>query len=233
MTETVVTSDPEESGGIVLRSPGAQGPWALAVRKIIADRAAMVALAALALIALICIAAPLYAALSHTDPFRSNLDGEVMVDGKLVPALEQSTEGLGLGYTPIGPTWQLGNFFLGADNQGRDVFARLLYAGRNSLLIASAATLFTLIMATVVGTSAGFFGGIIDTLLSRIMDILWAFPIYLLAICLSVVLINQGMKIGPITIDSGSLLLPIFIIGVVYIPYVARPIRGVNARSER
>ena len=43
--------------------------------------------------------------------------------------MEQSTEGLGLGYTPIGPTWELGNYFLGADNQGRDVMARLLYGG--------------------------------------------------------------------------------------------------------
>ena len=54
--------------------------------------------------------------------------------------MEQSTEGLGLGYTPIGPTWELGNYFLGADNQGRDVMARLLYGGLNSLLIAGAAT---------------------------------------------------------------------------------------------
>ena len=226
MADTAVTGDMQESGGVKPRTPGAQGPWALALRKLTADRAAMVALAALALITLICIAAPLYAAWSHTDPFRSNLDGQVMVDGKLVPALEQSTEGLGLGYTPVGPTWQLGNYFLGADNQGRDVFARLLYAGRNSLLIASGATLLTLFLATIVGASAGFFGGITDAVISRVLDILWAFPIYLLAICLSVVLINQGMKIGPITIDSGSLLLPIFIIGIVYVPYVARPIRG-------
>lgn len=226
MAETVMTNEMQEGGGVKPRASGAQGPWALAFRKLTADRAAMVALAALILIALICIAAPLYASWSHTDPFRSNLDGQVMVDGKLVAALEQSTEGLGLGYTPVGPTWQLGNYFLGADNQGRDVFARLLYAGRNSLLIASGATLFTLIMATIVGASAGFFGGITDAVISRVLDILWAFPIYLLAICLSVVLINQSMKIGPITIDSGSLLLPIFIIGIVYVPYVARPIRG-------
>ena len=90
-----------------------------------------------------------------------------------------------------------------------------------------------MIFGTIVGTSAGFFGGIIDTVLSRLMDILWAFPIYLLAICLSVVLINQGMKIGPIEISSGSLFLPIFIIGVVYIPYVARPIRGLVLSLRR
>ena len=69
-------------------------------------------------------------------------------------------------------------------------------------------------------------GGIIDMILSRILDVLWAFPVYLLAISLSIVLITQGIRFGPIVIDSSSLALPVFIIGVVYIPYVARPIRG-------
>jgi peptide/nickel transport system permease protein len=140
--------------------------------------------------------------------------------------MEQSTEGLGLGYTPIGPTWQLGNYVLGADNQGRDVMARLLYGGLNSLFIAGMATVVTLFFATLIGLAAGFFGGIIDTVLSRFLDILWAFPVYLLAISLSIVLIAQGLDLGLITIESGSLWLPIFIIGVVYVPYVARPVRG-------
>ena len=91
MAETVMTGEMQEGGGVKPRTSGAQGPWALAFRKLTADRAAMVALAALALITLVCIAAPLYATWSHTDPFRSNLDGQVMVDGKLVPALEQSS----------------------------------------------------------------------------------------------------------------------------------------------
>jgi peptide/nickel transport system permease protein len=56
--------------------------------------------------------------------------------------------------------------------------------------------------------------------------VLWAFPVYLLAISLSIVLIAQGLTIGPVTITSGTLLLPIIIICVVYVPYVARPIRG-------
>ena len=76
--------------------------------------------------------------------------------------MEQSTEGLGLGYTPIGPTWQLGNYFLGADNQGRDVMARLLYGGLNSLLIAGAATILDASFATLLGLAAGFFGGLTD-----------------------------------------------------------------------
>ena len=175
---------------------------------------------------ILCLLAPAYAHWAGTDPFKSTLDAVIKLNGQDVPVMEQSTEGLGLGYTPIGPTWQLGNYFLGADNQGRDVMARLLYGGLNSLFIAGMATVVTLFFATLIGLAAGFFGGIIDTLLSRFLDILWAFPVYLLAISLSIVLIAQGLDLGLITIESGSLWLPIFIIGVVYVPYVARPVRG-------
>ncbi len=203
-----------------------RGPWATAMRRLWRDRTAMLALFMFLLILVLCLLAPVYAAWSHMQPFKSTLDATIIFDGKTVNVMEQSTEGLGMGYNPIGPTWQPGNYFLGADNQGRDVMSRLLYGGINSFLIAGTATIFTLFFATLMGLAAGFFGGFIDILLSRILDILWAFPVYLLAISLSIVLIAHGISIGPITIESGSLWLPIFIIGVVYIPYVARPIRG-------
>ena len=196
------------------------------MRRLMRDRAAMAALAVFALILTLCLLAPVYAAWAGVDPFRSTLDAVIRIDGADVPVMEQSTEGLGLGYNPIGPTWRPGSYFLGADNQGRDVMARLLYGGLNSLLIAGAATVLTLTIATILGLAAGFFGGLTDTILSRILDVLWAFPVYLLAISLSIVLIAHGIEIGPFTIESGSLWLPVFIIGVVYIPYVARPIRG-------
>ncbi len=186
----------------------------------------MVALAVLLAIVLVCLLAPVYAAqVSRTDPFSSNIDGTIIIDGADVSVLQAETGGLGLGMTPVGPTWH-GQYFLGADGQGRDVAARLLYGGRSSLLIAGAATVICLFFAGVVGIIAGFSGGIVDAVLSRLLDVLWAFPIYLLAISLSIVLISQGIKIGPIEINSGSLALPIAIIGIVYIPYVARPVRG-------
>lgn len=205
----------------------AEGPWATAWRKLRADRSALSALVVVALIVIAALAAPLYAAhVSRTDPFATNLNGEVTIAGETRPILEPSTEGLGLGFTPIGPTWQLGPYMLGADNQGRDVAARLLYGGRNSLLIAGAAALICLTLATFLGVVSGFFGGLVDIVLSRILDVLWAFPVFLLAISLSIVLITQSIAIGPIEIRSGSLSLPIFIIGIVYVPYIARPIRG-------
>jgi peptide/nickel transport system permease protein len=203
-----------------------RGPWVTALRRLMRDRAAVSALMLFVLIVGMCLLAPAYAAWAGVDPFRSTVDAIVKIGGQDVPVMEQSTEGLGLGYTPIGPTWELGNYFLGADNQGRDVMARLLYGGLNSLLIAAAATILTLSIGTALGLAAGFFGGLTDIILSRILDILWAFPVYLLAISLSIVLIAQGIQIGPITIQSGSLWLPIFIIGIVYIPYIARPVRG-------
>lgn len=203
-----------------------RGPWAVALAKLKRNRAAMAALAIFLLIVVGCISAPFYARWAGVDPFASTLDAVIQIDGADVPVMEQSTEGLGLGYTPIGPTWRLGNYFLGADSQGRDVMARMLYGGLNSLLISGAATIFTLILGTAAGLIAGYFGGVTDTVLSRFLDILWAFPVYLLAISLSIVTIAQGISIGPIVIGSGSLWLPIIIIGIVYVPYVARPIRG-------
>ncbi len=202
-------------------------PWALARRRLLRNRVAMTMLLLLAFIVALSLAAPLYAThLSHTDPFRSNLDGTTIVDGKRVQVMQQETSGLGLGVTPVGPTWDPHHFLLGADNQGRDVAARLLYGGRNSLLIGVAAALLTCLLATAIGVVAGFFGGVVDGVLTRLLDVVWAFPVYLLAISLSVVLLTRGFSIGPVTLEAGSLWLPIVIIGVVYVPYVARPIRG-------
>jgi peptide/nickel transport system permease protein len=187
----------------------------------------MLALLFFLLIVVLCLLAPVYATyIAKTDPFRSNLSGKIELGGKTVPIMEASTEGLGLGFTPIGPTWDPTAYLLGADGQGRDVAARLLYGGRNSLLIAGMSTLICLVLAAIVGLTAGFFGGWVDWVLSRCMDVLWAFPVYLLAISLSIVLISHGFDIGPISINAGSLALPIFIIGIIFIPYVARPIRG-------
>jgi peptide/nickel transport system permease protein len=203
-----------------------EGPWTIAFRRLAQDRAAIVAACVLLIVLLACALAPAYAHyIAGADPFRSNLDGTVSIDGHTLDILQAADNPLHLGSAPIGPTWHAA-YFLGADGQGRDVASRLLYGGKNSLLIAGTATLICLTLAAAVGIMAGFLGGWTDQFLSRILDILWAFPIYLLAISLSVVLISQGLKIGPITIEADNLLLPIGIIGIVYVPYVARPIRG-------
>ncbi len=207
-----------------VRSPG---PWRLGLAQLRRNTGAMASLLVLIVVTLACLLAPLYAsAVAHTDPFASDVSGTTVVDGRTVPVLAASDTGLGLGVTPIGPTGDLGHYFLGADNQGRDVMARLLYGGRDSLLIGSAAALLCCVLATLVGVAAGYFGGVLDAVLARLLDVLWAFPVYLLAICLSVVLLTEGITIGPVTIGAGSLWLPVIIIALVYVPYVARPLRG-------
>src|SRR5216684_615526 len=180
-------------------------PWVLARRRLLRNRVAMAMVGVLIVIVALCLAAPLYAKyVAHTDPFQSHLSATTVVNGKRVPVMQQSSTGLGLGVTPIGPTWDPHHYLLGADDQGRDVAARLLYGGRNSLLIGVAAALLTCIVATVVGLLAGFFGGVVDGVLSRLLDVVWAFPVYLLAISLSTVLIARGLSWGPFHLESGS-----------------------------
>ena len=221
--EGVVLDTEEAPGDIVGRSP-----WALAGRRLLRNKIALAALALFVLIVIVSFAAPLYAhQVAHTDPFVSNISGTVTINGKTRDVLEQGGGKLGLGETPIGPTWH-SKYLLGADNQGRDVAARVLYGGRSSLLIGIGSALLACLIAVMIGLVAGFFGGFTDTALSRLMDLLWAFPVYLLAICLATVLIarTKPLKIGFVTIHPNSLWIPLLIIGVIYVPYVFRPIRG-------
>lgn len=216
-------NDPGPEAGALWK---AASPWRDVLRGLAASPTAVISAALLLLIVVATLLAPLYARhVAGSDPFRSTLSAKITIDGQTVPVMQQSTEGLGLGVTPIGPTWQA-KYFLGADAQGRDVAARMLYGGRNSLLIASSATLICLVLAALVGITAGYMGGPVDSVLSNLIDMIWAFPIYLLAISLSIVMIGKSWQIGPFEISSSSLLLPIIIIGIVYVPYVARPVRG-------
>ena len=63
-------------------------------------------------------------------------------------------------------------------------------------------------------------------MISRLLDIIWSFPVLLLGVALGTALALGGLQIGPIVIDGDSLIIPLLIIGVVYVPYMARPLRG-------
>ena len=172
--------------------------------------------------------APIYAHdIAHTDPFVANLSGTIKEHGKTVDVIQQGGGALGLGETPIGPTWT-SRYLLGADDQGRDVAARVLYGGRASLEIGVGSAVICCIIAVVLALLAGFFGRWADSFLSRMMDLVWAFPVYLLAISLSTVLLTRpnGLRIGFVTVNPTSLWVPTMIIALVYVPYVFRPIRG-------
>jgi peptide/nickel transport system permease protein len=73
---------------------------------------------------------------------------------------------------------------------------------------------------------AGYRRGWTDALIARGLDVVWAFPVLLLGIALGTALAVGGLKIGPVQISGGSILIPILIIGFVSVPYMARPIRG-------
>jgi peptide/nickel transport system permease protein len=226
--------EPEPAGGVVVapgesaREIAGKSPWRLAGRRLLRNKVALGAGALFALIVIVSFAAPLYAKhIAHTDPFANNLNGTTVVDGKKVEVLQQGGGPLKLGETPIGPTWQ-SNYFLGADNQGRDVMARVLYGGRASLLIGVGSALLACLAALLLALLAGFFRGPVDMFLSRLMDLIWAFPIFLLAISLATVLLTapDGLQWGPIHVDPSSLWVPTLIIALVYVPYVYRPVRG-------
>jgi peptide/nickel transport system permease protein/oligopeptide transport system permease protein len=115
--------------------------------------------------------------------------------------------------------------FLGVEPvNGRDIFARIVYGARVSMIIALLATGVSVVIGVVVGMVAGYFGGIVDQMLSRLMDLLLAFPLLLFAIALVYVLGDsqapllglEGTRIGVLVI----------IIGFFSWPYVGRIIRG-------
>ncbi|GBD56805.1 ABC transporter permease [Gluconobacter wancherniae] len=191
-----------------------------------ARKGTVAALFLLAGIVLASLSAPLYAAMVGVDPFASDLAGTTQRGGQTVDLMQPNDNPLHLGLTPLGPDWQPGPYALGSDSQGRDVAARVLYGGRNSLLIAATASLLCLTLAGMIGICAGYFGGWVDIILSRILDIMWAIPVYLFAISLSVVTVGHGLRLGPFVIGADSLLIPIVIIALVYVPYAARPLRA-------
>jgi peptide/nickel transport system permease protein len=172
-----------------------------------------------AAIVALCLLAPLYAHhIAHTGPNENHITDTVRVGGHVRDVVSPSG-------VPIGPTWK-GRFLLGADSNGRDVAVRLLYGGRNSLEIATVATLITLGLAIALGTLAGYMRGITDGVLSRVFDLVWAYPAVLLGVALGVALAVGGLDLGLFTLHSGSLMLPAFVIGVVCFPYVAKPLRA-------
>jgi peptide/nickel transport system permease protein len=195
------------------------GPWALALRRLRRNRVALAFGALFIVIVAICLAAPIWADhVAHTGPFKNHLTDTITFGGKQHYVV--SPDGV-----PTGPTWH-GRFFLGADENGRDIAVRLLYGGRTSLVIGVWAALITAALSVIVGVLAGYFRGWVDTVISRALDVVWAYPVVLLGVALGTALSLEGLKIGPIRLHEDSKLIPTIIIALVYVPYMARPLRG-------
>jgi peptide/nickel transport system permease protein len=196
--------------------PPGLGPWRLAWRRLKRNKTALFFGGVFIVILVLCLLAPVYSHdIAHIGPATENITGTVKVGGKTKDVV--SLTGI-----PIGPTWQFSHYFLGADGNGRDVAVRLLYGGRNSLEIGAVATLITMVIALILGIVSGYFRGLADGVISRLLDVIWAYPAVLLGITLGTVLAVGG--IGPL--KGTTLMVPAVVIGVVYIPYVAKPVRG-------
>jgi oligopeptide transport system permease protein len=99
-----------------------------------------------------------------------------------IPGLSYSAQNLQLGATRPSPA-----HWLGTDDLGRDLLARLLYGGRVSLSVGLAATLVSVIIGVLYGTVSGYAGGRMDSLLMRLVDILYALPFTIFVILLMVI----------------------------------------------
>jgi peptide/nickel transport system permease protein len=216
-TEFTLDSSEELKGDSAQR-PGL-GPWRLTARRLRREKVALGAGVLFVLLVAACLAAPLWAEyVAETTPEENHLSDKVLIDG-------HPTEVVDLRGKPIGPTWS-GHFFLGADSNGRDIMVRLLYGGRNSLTIGIVAALGTILMGLVLGLLAGYYRGRTDSVIRWLMDVIWAFPVILLGVALGTALALGGLSIGPLDVEGDSLAIPTLIIAVIYIPYLARPVRG-------
>ena len=213
-----------------------RSPWYLAWRRLRRNWVALVSLGVFILIVVACALAPVYAhRVAHTGPNEIHAGETVKVSGKPKEVISGGSH-----YDPktntfvvaspvyLGPTWwhAHGRFVLGTDNLGRDVAVRLLYGGRNSLKVGIGSALICTLAAVLLALIAGYNGGSIDWLVSRFFDLIWAFPVFLLAIALSTALAINGFHHFGISIEPGSLWIPTLVISYVLIPYIGRPLRG-------
>ncbi|HET9103618.1 MAG TPA: ABC transporter permease [Solirubrobacteraceae bacterium] len=191
------------------------GPWKLALRRLRRNRVALVFLVLFVLLVLVCVLAPVYANdIAHIGPNTNNVTGTINVGGKTENVV--SLQGV-----PIGPTFT-SHYFFGADTNGRDLAVRLLYGGRTSLIIGAISTAIIIIFGTLVGLLSGYFRGVVDGVLRPLMELVWSFPPVLLGVAVGTALSLGGL--GPI--KGNSIFIPALIIGVIYVPYLGKPIRG-------
>jgi peptide/nickel transport system permease protein len=170
-----------------------RSPWRLAYERLRTDRAAKIALGTILVIVLLAILAPVFAKIVGHGPNQQFID------------IGQNDNG--------GPVAPSGTFWFGTDADARDLFVRVLYGARISLLVGVLATAISVALGVVFGLAAGFIGGFVDTLIARIIDVMLSIPFLIIAISVA-------------SISRPSLGLVIAIIGVLSFTYLARIVRG-------
>jgi len=180
----------------VIPAPAARSQWRSVVRRLRRDRAAMISLAFIVLMVLFALGAPIVAAINGHPPNDLTYQYEMTTDFGV----------------PKGPNFGL-NFWLGADQFGRDLLTRTAYGARISLLVGIAATLVALVIGCAVGVAAGFLRGKTDVVLSRTLDVVLSFPILLLALAIRAVF-------------GASLWIMIVVVAFATWPFIGRIVRG-------
>lgn len=160
--------------------------WAIARRKLLRDPGSILAILVILTMVFVAVFAPVIAPWDPTRPDRE----------------------VGFRATPPSET-----HILGTDQAGRDVLSRLIYGTRISLLVGFGSQLLSLVLGIIFGLLAGYYGGLVDTLISRFIEVLQAFPSLLFIIVLSV-------SLGP------GLLTAYIALGIVGWASVARIVRG-------
>jgi peptide/nickel transport system permease protein len=178
---------------VQVRGIEGRSPLRLALARLRRDRVAMIAAAVIVALVVVAFAAPLIAHLVGHDP-----------------ETQYRSTGLTPAGLPVGPNR---HFLFGTDNLGRDVFIRVVYGTRISLLVGVLSTLLAVALGVVIGVTAGYFRGATDTILARFMDVVLSFPFLLFAIALVSV-------VGP------SVVVSVLVIAFFSFAAVGRIVRG-------
>ncbi|MGG1369228.1 oligopeptide ABC transporter permease [Priestia megaterium] len=145
-----------------MKAPKNLSPWAIARKKFVKNKLAMISLAFMIVITLLAIFAPL---LTKADITRIDY--------------------MAMNAAPSSEHW------FGTDTNGRDVFARTLYGGRTSLLIGVACTTLVILIGTLIGSIAGYYGGKVDQFLMRFTDFVLNFPLIVFVVVINTILIGK------------------------------------------
>ncbi|MFK0167622.1 ABC transporter permease [Streptomyces sp. NPDC090306] len=172
------------------------------------DKVALAGGAVVLLLVIVALLAPVITHLAGQDPDEYHQD---LID----PLFGTPTGSLG---------GMSGHHWLGIEPvNGRDIFARIVYGARISLLVGFLSALVAVVLGTVLGILAGFFGGVVDAVISRVMDGLLAFPQLLFIIALVSVMPNNLLGL---TGTGVRVFVMILVIGFFGWPYIGRVVRG-------
>lgn len=202
-----------------------RGLWHDALRQTLRKRSAKVGAAILVFLVLLAVFAPVLApygereVLDHERPRTEpciHVSANWIPDVPVLRTAESFMEANG--FSCPGDRDQ---YLMGLDGNRRDLFSRVLYGARVSLLAGVAAVSFAVVLGTVIGLVAGYFGGGLDNVLMRVMDVMLAFPALLLAIAI-------------VTARGPGLFNAVVAVSVVTIPVYARVIRSrvVSVREQ-